>query len=49
MCEKDGEDIVDCELRVTLVYRRVPLRIPLGILTARRQYRVVSTSILDRP
>jgi len=34
--------------RVTCVYRRVSLRIALGVLTNRSQNRVVSTSLLDR-
>ena len=47
VCEKSHEAIVECDGRVICVYRRVSLGIPLGVLTTRRQYRVVSTSILD--
>jgi len=45
--EKDEEAVVECERKVILVYRRMSMMIPLGILTTRRQYRVVSISILD--
>jgi len=47
VCEKDEEAVVERDLRVTLMNRGVSLRMPLGVLTTRRQYRVVSTSILD--
>jgi len=41
--EKHHEAIVECERGVVCVYRRASLRIPLGLLAARRQYhRVVS-------